>query len=106
MLDYHPKNVSKGAASPKSNTGKGGKTGNVMKSRSRRAATSRAERIWPGGVIPYVIGGNFTGKQLHWTAASTPTCDCVKVGCKICVFQVVRGPCLSRPCVTGRNRRA
>uniref|UniRef100_A0A7N8YI92 Metalloendopeptidase n=1 Tax=Mastacembelus armatus TaxID=205130 RepID=A0A7N8YI92_9TELE len=31
--------------------------------RIRRAATSRAERIWPGGVIPYVIGGNFTGSQ-------------------------------------------
>uniref|UniRef100_A0A8C3V0R2 Metalloendopeptidase n=1 Tax=Catharus ustulatus TaxID=91951 RepID=A0A8C3V0R2_CATUS len=29
----------------------------------RRATTSRAERIWPGGVIPYVIGGNFTGTQ-------------------------------------------
>ncbi|XP_067324813.1 tolloid-like protein 1 isoform X1 [Anolis sagrei] len=28
-----------------------------------RAATSRTERIWPGGVIPYVIGGNFTGSQ-------------------------------------------
>uniref|UniRef100_A0A8C4WNS8 Metalloendopeptidase n=1 Tax=Gopherus evgoodei TaxID=1825980 RepID=A0A8C4WNS8_9SAUR len=31
--------------------------------RIRRATTSRAERIWPGGVIPYVIGGNFTGSQ-------------------------------------------
>ncbi|KAG8435188.1 hypothetical protein GDO86_013215 [Hymenochirus boettgeri] len=31
--------------------------------RVRRAATSRAERIWPEGVIPYVIGGNFTGTQ-------------------------------------------
>ncbi|XP_063261858.1 tolloid-like protein 2 isoform X3 [Prinia subflava] len=31
--------------------------------RVRRATTSRAERIWPGGVIPYVIGGNFTGTQ-------------------------------------------
>uniref|UniRef100_A0A4W3GNC2 Metalloendopeptidase n=1 Tax=Callorhinchus milii TaxID=7868 RepID=A0A4W3GNC2_CALMI len=33
------------------------------KKRIPRAATSRAERIWPGGVIPYVIGGNFTGSQ-------------------------------------------
>ncbi|KAK3522944.1 hypothetical protein QTP86_009742, partial [Hemibagrus guttatus] len=33
------------------------------KSRVPRAATSRAERIWPGGVIPYIIGGNFTGSQ-------------------------------------------
>uniref|UniRef100_A0A7N6APJ2 Metalloendopeptidase n=1 Tax=Anabas testudineus TaxID=64144 RepID=A0A7N6APJ2_ANATE len=31
--------------------------------RVRRAATSRAERIWPGGVIPYIIAGNFTGSQ-------------------------------------------
>eukprot|EP00064_Thunnus_orientalis_P009008 superscaffoldBa00001111_g9031 len=62
-FDYLPKNFSKGAASLKSQTGKGGKTGNVAKSRIPRAATSRAERIWPGGVIPYVIGGNFTGSQ-------------------------------------------
>ncbi|XP_037621273.1 dorsal-ventral patterning tolloid-like protein 1 isoform X3 [Sebastes umbrosus] len=62
-FDYLPKNSSKGAANPKSQTGKGGKTGNVVKSRFPRAATSRAERIWPGGVIPYVIGGNFTGSQ-------------------------------------------
>ncbi|KAK2817229.1 hypothetical protein Q5P01_025420 [Channa striata] len=62
-FDNFPKNVSKGAASAKSPTGKGGKTGNVVKRRIRRAATSRAERIWPGGVIPYVIGGNFTGSQ-------------------------------------------
>ncbi|XP_038611222.1 tolloid-like protein 1 [Tachyglossus aculeatus] len=33
------------------------------KNRIPRAATSRTERIWPGGVIPYVIGGNFTGSQ-------------------------------------------
>ncbi|XP_069741942.1 tolloid-like protein 2 [Narcine bancroftii] len=31
--------------------------------RVNRAATSRRERIWPGGIIPYVIGGNFTGTQ-------------------------------------------
>ncbi|KAJ0033549.1 hypothetical protein NQD34_000656 [Periophthalmus magnuspinnatus] len=37
--------------------------GTVVKNRFPRAATSRAERIWPGGVIPYVIGGNFTGSQ-------------------------------------------
>ncbi|KAE8300348.1 Dorsal-ventral patterning tolloid-like protein 1 [Larimichthys crocea] len=62
-FEYLPKNSSKGAATSKSQTGKGGKTGNVVKSRIPRAATSRAERIWPGGVIPYVIGGNFTGSQ-------------------------------------------
>uniref|UniRef100_A0A8D3CDY9 Metalloendopeptidase n=1 Tax=Scophthalmus maximus TaxID=52904 RepID=A0A8D3CDY9_SCOMX len=38
-------------------------SGSAAKSRIPRAATSRAERIWPGGVIPYVIGGNFTGSQ-------------------------------------------
>ncbi|KAM4635166.1 bone morphogenetic protein 1-like isoform 2-T4 [Polymixia lowei] len=32
-------------------------------SRKKRAATSRPERIWPDGVIPYVISGNFTGSQ-------------------------------------------
>lgn len=37
-------------------------SGRNEKNRFPRAATSRTERIWPGGVIPYVIGGNFTGK--------------------------------------------
>ncbi|XP_070808313.1 bone morphogenetic protein 1 isoform X2 [Pituophis catenifer annectens] len=31
--------------------------------RTRRAATSRPERVWPDGVIPYVISGNFSGIQ-------------------------------------------
>ncbi|XP_055081696.1 bone morphogenetic protein 1-like isoform X1 [Periophthalmus magnuspinnatus] len=31
--------------------------------RRRRAATSRPERIWPDGIIPYVISGNFSGSQ-------------------------------------------
>ncbi|XP_041032015.1 tolloid-like protein 2 [Carcharodon carcharias] len=35
----------------------------ATRSRVRRAATSRTERIWPGGIIPYIIGGNFTGTQ-------------------------------------------
>ncbi|KAM6346195.1 tolloid-like protein 1 isoform 1-T1 [Podargus strigoides] len=38
-------------------------SGKNEKIRFPRAATSRTERIWPGGVIPYVIGGNFTGTQ-------------------------------------------
>ncbi|XP_037545766.1 dorsal-ventral patterning tolloid-like protein 1 [Nematolebias whitei] len=59
-FDFVPKNESKGATSSKSQTGKAGK---AVKSRVPRAATSRFERIWPGGVIPYVIGGNFTGSQ-------------------------------------------
>lgn len=32
------------------------------RSRHRRAATSRPERVWPDGVIPYVISGNFSGE--------------------------------------------
>ncbi|XP_049577209.1 dorsal-ventral patterning tolloid-like protein 1 isoform X2 [Syngnathus scovelli] len=55
-LDFLRKN-----SSHKSQSGKSMKAG--YKSRFPRAATSRAERIWPGGVIPYVIGGNFTGSQ-------------------------------------------
>lgn len=31
--------------------------------RRRRAATSRPERVWPEGVIPYVISGNFSGME-------------------------------------------
>lgn len=31
--------------------------------RWRRAATSRPERIWPEGIIPYVISGNFSGES-------------------------------------------
>ncbi|XP_039203387.1 tolloid-like protein 1 isoform X4 [Crotalus tigris] len=38
-------------------------SGNNERKRFSRAATSRTERIWPGGVIPYVIAGNFTGSQ-------------------------------------------
>lgn len=30
--------------------------------RVRRAATSRPERVWPDGIIPYVISGNFSGE--------------------------------------------
>ena len=30
--------------------------------RRKRAATSRPERVWPDGVIPYVISGNFSGE--------------------------------------------
>ncbi|KAG7223974.1 hypothetical protein INR49_015231, partial [Caranx melampygus] len=31
--------------------------------RLRRAATSRPERVWPDGIIPYAISGNFSGSQ-------------------------------------------
>ncbi|XP_061626608.1 dorsal-ventral patterning tolloid-like protein 1 isoform X5 [Phyllopteryx taeniolatus] len=57
-LDFFPK-----YSSHKSQSGKSGKAGYTTRSRFPRAATSRAERIWPGGVIPYIIGGNFTGSQ-------------------------------------------
>ncbi|KAK1175725.1 tolloid-like protein 1 isoform X1 [Acipenser oxyrinchus oxyrinchus] len=46
-----------------SETGSTKSSGKSKKSRLPRAATSRTERIWPGGVIPFVIGGNFTGSQ-------------------------------------------
>ncbi|XP_050973618.1 bone morphogenetic protein 1a [Labeo rohita] len=42
-------------------------TNNTVSSRGsyrrKRAATSRPERVWPEGVIPYVISGNFSGSQ-------------------------------------------
>lgn len=42
-------------------------TNNTVSSRGsyrrKRAATSRPERVWPEGVIPYVISGNFSGKS-------------------------------------------
>uniref|UniRef100_A0A8C1UAM4 Metalloendopeptidase n=1 Tax=Cyprinus carpio TaxID=7962 RepID=A0A8C1UAM4_CYPCA len=46
------------------NTGRNG-TGpyNFAKVGLKRAATSRSERVWPEGVIPYVISGNFSGSQ-------------------------------------------
>ncbi|XP_057177472.1 bone morphogenetic protein 1b isoform X1 [Triplophysa rosa] len=31
--------------------------------RRRRAATARPERVWPDGIIPYIISGNFSGSQ-------------------------------------------
>uniref|UniRef100_A0A8C2FV93 Metalloendopeptidase n=1 Tax=Cyprinus carpio TaxID=7962 RepID=A0A8C2FV93_CYPCA len=31
--------------------------------RRRRAATARPERVWPDGIIPYVISSNFSGNQ-------------------------------------------
>lgn len=30
--------------------------------RVRRAATSRPERVWADGIIPYAISGNFSGE--------------------------------------------
>uniref|UniRef100_A0A673JBD6 Metalloendopeptidase n=1 Tax=Sinocyclocheilus rhinocerous TaxID=307959 RepID=A0A673JBD6_9TELE len=38
-------------------------TNNTASHRRKRAATSRPERVWPEGVIPYVISGNFSGSQ-------------------------------------------
>lgn len=32
--------------------------------RLRRAATARPERVWPHGVIPYIISANFTGLKI------------------------------------------
>ncbi|XP_029024761.1 bone morphogenetic protein 1-like isoform X5 [Betta splendens] len=42
--------------------------------RARRAATSRAERVWPDGVIPYVISGNFSGEFCGGVVASRWRC--------------------------------
>ncbi|XP_026996788.2 bone morphogenetic protein 1-like isoform X2 [Tachysurus fulvidraco] len=36
---------------------------NVKISRKARAATAKTERIWPDGVIPYIISTNFSGSQ-------------------------------------------
>ncbi|XP_073197659.1 tolloid-like protein 1 isoform X1 [Lepidochelys kempii] len=56
-----------GSGFEQNNSSKGRSTvkfsGKNEKNRFPRAATSRTERIWPGGVIPYFIGGNFTGSQ-------------------------------------------
>uniref|UniRef100_A0A8C4Y0C8 Metalloendopeptidase n=1 Tax=Gopherus evgoodei TaxID=1825980 RepID=A0A8C4Y0C8_9SAUR len=56
-----------GSGFEQNNSSKGRSTvkfsGKNEKNRLPRAATSRTERIWPGGVIPYFIGGNFTGSQ-------------------------------------------
>uniref|UniRef100_A0A672PXM3 Metalloendopeptidase n=1 Tax=Sinocyclocheilus grahami TaxID=75366 RepID=A0A672PXM3_SINGR len=38
--------------------------------RRKRAATSRPERVWPEGVIPYVISGNFSGKSYTGTCVT------------------------------------
>ena len=59
--DSLPKNLSRASPGSEPPGGKGEKPASALKGRFPRAATSRAERIWPGGVIPYVIGGNFTG---------------------------------------------
>lgn len=55
--------VIKGSLNAVATNGSTIKYSSEKKERVRRAATSRTERIWPGGVIPYVIGGNFTGPQ-------------------------------------------
>ncbi|XP_015242766.1 PREDICTED: bone morphogenetic protein 1-like isoform X2 [Cyprinodon variegatus] len=36
---------------------------NLSPNRQKRAATSRPERLWPDGIIPYVISRNFSGSQ-------------------------------------------
>uniref|UniRef100_A0A3Q2Q6B5 Metalloendopeptidase n=1 Tax=Fundulus heteroclitus TaxID=8078 RepID=A0A3Q2Q6B5_FUNHE len=40
-----------------------GAAGSPSPHRWRRAATSRPERVWPDGIIPYVISRNFSGSQ-------------------------------------------
>ncbi|XP_069800553.1 bone morphogenetic protein 1 [Dendropsophus ebraccatus] len=48
--------------SSSSRTGRRARTDRRV-SRGRRAATSRPERVWPHGIIPFVVNGNFTGSQ-------------------------------------------
>lgn len=77
--------------------------------RKRRAATSRPERMWPDGIIPYVISGNFTGDfsifNLLWflnISVKKTKKNMSNVNC----FQAASAPFSARPCVTGRNTRA
>lgn len=54
--------VSPARNSSSSRTGRRARTDRRV-SRGRRAATSRPERVWPHGIIPFVVNGNFTGSQ-------------------------------------------
>ncbi len=90
--------------------------------RRRRAATSRPERVWPDGIIPYVISGNFSGE--FWVKAikllSVLTRELSSIyGQHVLVFvmcgfetlklsnftsfQAVSEPFSVRRCVTGRS---
>ena len=51
----------------KSKSKKGSKLDKSSKTRAKRAATARPERLWDYGVIPYEIEANFSGKQWVWT---------------------------------------
>lgn len=66
------------------------------RSRSRRAATSRPERVWPDGVIPFVIGGNFTGEH------EQPGCIVVAPAHQAHLDRVTAWPPLSRRQPEGR----
>lgn len=77
--------------------------------RRRRAATSRPERMWPDGIIPYVISGNFTGDfsifNLFWFHFFKYFCKKPKNMSNVNCFQAASAPFSARPCVTGRNTR-
>lgn len=49
----------------------------TKRSRGRRAATARRERIWDFGVIPYEIDGNFSGA--HKTLFKQVKIKCAKI---------------------------
>lgn len=55
--------------------------------RRKRAATSRPERVWPEGVIPYVISGNFSGKQPSIYLIVSCLLHCIKV-CSTCFGRI------------------
>lgn len=87
--------------------------------RWRRAATSRPERVWPDGIIPYVISGNFSGESRvkdNNSSSALIGVDCFIAEMFTCAFlasfsrqtsvfyfQVVRERSSVRRCVTGRG---
>ncbi|VDM56930.1 unnamed protein product [Angiostrongylus costaricensis] len=46
----------------------------------KRAATARKERIWPDGIIPYVIAANFSGRREDGPQAISIGKNCDKFG--------------------------
>uniref|UniRef100_A0A8D0CLR5 Metalloendopeptidase n=1 Tax=Scleropages formosus TaxID=113540 RepID=A0A8D0CLR5_SCLFO len=65
QLESFP-NVGQGTVQSSNSTSSGkslNNPGSQRIHRRKRAATSRPERVWPEGVIPYVISGNFSGDQ-------------------------------------------
>ncbi|XP_044134960.1 bone morphogenetic protein 1 [Bufo gargarizans] len=67
-LRVSSRNRTRSSVSPPARNSSASRTGRRARtdrrvSRGRRAATSRPERVWPHGIIPFVVNGNFTGSQ-------------------------------------------